>query len=182
MATRVGYCGGSKQQPTYHALGDHAETIEIDFDAEKISYAEMLDLFWEQHAPVRAPWKRQYMSAIYVANDAQRAIAEESKASREDAAKTKLYTEIAPLAETRFWRAEDYHQKYALRHDRLFMRELGEVYDARAFVDSTVAARLNGFVSGDGEPALLDAEIDRYGLSPDAQRHLRSIVGGAKRW
>jgi peptide-methionine (S)-S-oxide reductase len=182
VATRVGYCGGSKQHPTYHALGDHAETIEIDFDADAISYAQVLDLFWEQHAPVRAPWKRQYMSAIYVANDAQRAIAEQSKAARERATKRTMYTEIAPLPETRFWRAEDYHQKYALRHDRLFMKELGAVYDERAFEDSTVAARLNGFVSGDGDPALLDREIDRYGLSPDARRHLRAIVGGAKRW
>jgi peptide-methionine (S)-S-oxide reductase len=180
VATRVGYCGGTKPHPTYHALGDHAETIEIDFDADAIDYAAMLDLFWDQHAPVRAAWKRQYMSAVFFANDAQRAIAEESKAKREEAAQRELYTEIAPL--DRFWRAEDYHQKYALRHDRLFMRELSEVYDARAFVDSTVAARLNGFVSGDGDPALLDAEIDRYGLSPDAQHHLRSIVGGAKRW
>jgi peptide-methionine (S)-S-oxide reductase len=140
----------------------------------------MLELFWEQHAPIRAPWKRQYMSAIFYADDAQRTIAQESKARREEAAKRTLYTEIAPL--DRFWRAEDYHQKYGLRHDRLFMRELAAVYDERAFEDSTVAARLNGFVSGDGDPSVLEAEIDRYGLSPDAQRHLRSIVGSAKRW
>jgi hypothetical protein len=62
------------------------------------------------------------------------------------------------------------------------MHELLSVYDERAFVDSTVAARLNGFVSGDGDPKQLEAEIDRYGLSPDARRHVQSIVGGARRW
>lgn len=140
----------------------------------------MLDLFWAQHSPTRPSWSRQYMSAIFVADDAQRAIAEESKARREAELGTTLHTEIAPLA--RFWLAEDYHQKYALRHDRLLLRELLAVYDERRFVDSTVAARLNGILSGDADSAQIQAEIEQYGLSREAEAHVRSIVGGARRW
>lgn len=119
------------------------------------------------------------MSAIFYANDAQRALAEESKARRQEATKRTMHTEIAPL--DRFWRAEDYHQKYGLRHDRLLMNELHSHYDERAFVDSTVAARLNGIVAGDADPSVISAEIASYGLSPEAEAHVRSFVALPRR-
>jgi hypothetical protein len=75
----------------------------------------------------------------------------------------------------RFYLAEDYHQKYYLRHDSVLMRELAE-YSPRQFIDSTVAARLNGYVAGKGSPAQLRDELASFGLSPAANAHLEQLV------
>ena len=67
MRTRVGYSGGISKDPTYRSLGDHAETIQIDFDPRRISYAELLEVFCGSHNPCARPpsvrpSSRQYMS------------------------------------------------------------------------------------------------------------------------
>lgn len=136
----------------------------------------MLRLFWEQHHPVRPSFKRQYMSAIFWADDEQRRLAEESKAQRAAELGREIHTELLPLE--RFWLAEGYHQKYSLRHDPLLMGALSVVYDEPAFVDSTVAARLNGMLDGHGTAAQLAAEVDGYGLPAEAVAHLRRLVRG----
>jgi len=76
---------------------------------------------------------------------------------------------------TRFYLAEDYHQKYYLRHDKVLMRELEHLSPAQ-LVESTVAARLNGFVAGRGTIARLREELPGLGISDEAQRHLERIV------
>jgi peptide-methionine (S)-S-oxide reductase len=75
----------------------------------------------------------------------------------------------------RFYLAEDYHQKYHLRHDSLLMRELGD-YSPRQLVNSHVAARLNGYVAGRGKLAQLHDELASFGLSPAAATHLERVV------
>ena len=75
----------------------------------------------------------------------------------------------------RFFLAEDYHQKYHLRHDQLLMRELAS-YTPRQLVDSTVAARLNGYVAGRGSLARLHEDLPALGLSPAATAHLERVV------
>jgi peptide-methionine (S)-S-oxide reductase len=75
----------------------------------------------------------------------------------------------------RFWLAEDYHQKYYLRHDSLLMRELAG-YTPRQLVDSTVAARLNGYVAGRGTLARLREELASFALSAAANAHLEQLV------
>ena len=80
------------------------------------------------------------------------------------------------IANARFYRAEDYHQKYYLRHDRTLMAELAS-YSPQAFVDSTVAARLNAYCAGHGSIALLEAELDAMCLSRGAVEHLRARLG-----
>ena len=75
----------------------------------------------------------------------------------------------------KFHLAEDYHQKYYLRHDALLMSELAD-YSPRHLVDSTVAARLNGYVAGHGTPATLRAEIATFGVSARAAEHLEQLV------
>ncbi len=75
----------------------------------------------------------------------------------------------------RFYLAEDYHQKYRLKSDRLLNAELSAHYRRDVDVtDSTVAARLNGFAAGSGRCALLESEIAEYGLSPTAEAYLAS--------
>ena len=114
VRTRVGYAGGAKANPTYYALGDHAETIQIDYDPTRISYEELLNVFWESHNPTSPSWSRQYMSAIFYHNEEQQRLAQDTKARQEAKLGTKIYTEIVPY--TQFYLAEDYHQKYHAKH------------------------------------------------------------------
>jgi methionine-S-sulfoxide reductase len=171
----VGYAGGTLANPTYHNLGDHTESFQVDFDPSVISYEKLLDLFWESHNPCDKGFSRQYMSAVFVANDEQKRAATESKARLEKTMGATVKTPILPLG--RFTLAEDYHQKYYLRNSPL-MREFKSIYpDARSFTESTAAARANGFVAGDGDPDFLKGEIDRYGLTPEGQKVLLQHLG-----
>ncbi len=75
-----------------------------------------------------------------------------------------------------FYLAEDYHQKYYLRHDSVLMNELAG-YTPQQLVDSTVAARLNGYVAGKATLAQLHDDLPRLGLSPAANAHLEKLFG-----
>lgn len=99
------------------------------------------------------------MEAVFAAN-----------AEQEDIARSRGVT--APIITgARFHLAEDYHQKYYLRHDSVLMRELAD-YKPRDFVDSTIAARLNGYVARRGSIGQLRDEIASFGLSPQATEYL----------
>jgi peptide-methionine (S)-S-oxide reductase len=175
VRTRVGYAGGRKVKPTYHDLGDHSETIEIDFDPTRTSYRELLDVFWASHSPVQPSYSLQYASRIFYHSEEQRQMAEESRLLAEAAYGRKLHTSIEPA--TQFYLAEDYHQKYYLQGQVLLAAEVREIYpDLEGFVNSTLAARLNGYVGGRGSREQLDAELDSYGLSEQAVTLLRSMV------
>jgi len=99
-------------------------------------------------------------------------------ASREKAAariKGPIYTEIVPAS--MFYPAEAYHQKYGLRSEKEIMREFSSFYPAdNQFVASTAAARVNGYVSGEGTTAELEAELGALGLSEAGRQRLRKIV------
>jgi methionine-S-sulfoxide reductase len=173
IRTRVGYAGGTAKNPTYRSMGDHTETIQIDFDPSKVGYADLLEIFWRTHNPCARAWSRQYMSLILFQNDEQKRLAQESK-SRHEAGQGKIHTEIAPLGE--FTRAEDYHQKYYLRNSE-FAAEFAKHYpDASDFADSTAAARMNGYVGGHGNAAQLRGEIERLGLSDAARKRLLARI------
>jgi hypothetical protein len=75
----------------------------------------------------------------------------------------------------RFYLAEDYHQKYYLRHDKLLMTELAS-YTPAQFRESTVAARLNGYVAGRGSSGQLREDLPHLGLSRTANAHLEQVV------
>lgn len=86
-----------------------------------------------------------------------------------------VFTEIVPYSG--FTLAEDYHQKHSLQHYSEFMKELRRVYPSnREFVDSTAAARLNGYLGGEGSYDALAQELDSLGLSPAMKETLREIV------
>ena len=158
VRTRVGYAGGKHKDPTYHDLGDHTETIEIDFDPGKTSYEKLLAVFWAAHNPCGRAHSRQYMSAIFYRNAEQKKLALETRDRLETQTKGKIATEIAPLTE--FYVAEDYHQKYRLRSERGLMDEFRAMYPRDAdFVNSTAAARVNSYLDGHGTFAALQMEI-----------------------
>lgn len=105
----MGYAGGTTPDPTYRKMGDHTETVQIDYDPSAISYEELLAEYWASHRPTRPAPSRQYASIIFVASDAERHAAEASKQALESAV-GRLYTDIVPLAH--FYLAEEYHQHY----------------------------------------------------------------------
>ena len=175
VRTRVGYAGGSTENPTYYQLGDHSETVQIDYDPTRISYQDLLDVFWSSHSPRRPAGSRQYASIIFYHDEEQRRLAEESKRRYESQCGCRVYTEILPLE--KFYLAEAYHQKYYLQGWHTFMDEFTAMYpDMSDFIRSTAAARVNSYLGGQGTLAQLQAEIDQLGLSPEAREALRDIV------
>ena len=113
VRTRVGYAGGTTPNPTYRNIGDHIETIQIDYDPERITYRQMLDMFWKSHNPARTVWKRQYASALFLENEHQEKLARETRDDIASMIEEKIQTEIIPL--DKFYMAERYHQKYHLQ-------------------------------------------------------------------
>lgn len=172
----MGYAGGSKRNPTYHSLGDHTETLQLDYDPARISYEELLEMFWSSHNPTRRSWSQQYKAALFYHNEAQKELALRSRDQQAAKRESQVFTEIIPV--TKFYRAEDYHQKYMLRHTPELMQELSAIYpNPRNFADSTAAARINGYVSGYGTAAALQADLDSLGLSPKGRQRLVELAG-----
>jgi len=175
IRTRVGYAGGTKENPTYHSLGNHTETVQIDYDPDQITFKELLEVFWESHRPTVQSWSRQYMAAVFFHNDEQKRLAMETRDRVAAKAKGKIHTQILPA--TKFYLAEAYHQKYRLRHEGDLMREFSTIYPATEdFVNSTAAARVNGYLSGYGTFTELQEEVDGFGLSPTRAETLLDIV------
>ena len=173
MRTRVGYCGGSKRNPSYYSLGDHTEALSIDFDPAVLSYADLLGIFWDSHRSDRNHNSRQYMNAVFYRDPAQGALAESSR----DAIGKSVATQVLPVGE--FTYAEGYHHKYYLtRYPEI--REFLEVTypDAKSLADSTVAMRLNAFLGSgmqrDWHRFL--AELADYGLPPAIEESLRGTA------
>jgi peptide-methionine (S)-S-oxide reductase len=117
----VGYEGGHTERPTYKDVctdtTGHAEVVEVEFDPSKVSYEDLLRVFWENHDPTQLnrqgpDFGKQYRSVIFFHSPEQEAIAKKSKADLEKSGRFKkpVVTVIEP-AQT-FWRAEEYHQQY----------------------------------------------------------------------
>ena len=147
----------------------------MDFDPSVISYGKLLDVFWASHDPRERPWRRQYMSAIFFHDDGQKNLAIKTR-DREAARRNgKIHTEILPAS--RFYLAEAYHQKYALRGRSELMKEYEAIYpSSRDFLASTAVTRVNGYVAGYGTCESLRGEFDGLGLSPAGRKRLEDLV------
>ena len=172
MRTRVGYTGGSTADPTYYEMGDHTESFQVDFDPSRVSYEQLVERFWAAHWPQERAYGRQYMAAAWWANDAQRRVLEASRDRIAQELGHEVHTVIAPLE--KFYEAEGYHQKYYLRRHKELMREF-EAYDERAFIDSAVAAKLNGYVGG-GRAEKLDEALAELGISEGAAERVKKLA------
>ncbi|PYK40071.1 MAG: peptide-methionine (S)-S-oxide reductase [Verrucomicrobia bacterium] len=121
IKTVVGYCGGTEPNPTYDLVTsektNYRESIEITYDPAKISFDQLLDIYWRQIDPTQADGQftdigPSYRAAIFYGDNAEKKIAEASKEKLVHSAKfdKPIATEILPLK--KFYRAEAYHQKY----------------------------------------------------------------------
>jgi methionine-S-sulfoxide reductase len=175
VRTTVGYTGGSTENPSYYKLDDHIESVQVEYDPVRISYEELLEVFWADPAHAYPPYARQYMPAVFYHDGEQERLALQGKERAVAETGGVIYTEVLP-AKT-FYPAEDYHQKYWLRHRRDFMEEFRGMYAADGdIVASTAAARVNGYVAGYGTPETLEAELDGLGFSEPARQALRELV------
>ena len=121
IKTIVGYCGGTEPNPTYKLVTSektkYRESIEVTYDPAKISYEQLLDIYWRQIDPTQSDGQftdigPSYRAAIFYANPEEKKIAETSKEKLAGSGKFKkpIVTEVLPSM--KFWPAEEYHQKY----------------------------------------------------------------------
>jgi methionine-S-sulfoxide reductase len=124
--TRVGYTGGHFPEPDYQLVctgtSGHAEAVRIVFDADVISYNELLKEFWQMHDPTtpnrQGPdYGSQYRSAVFYHDVDQKAAAEQTLSELQEMKKFDhmIVTEIVPAGE--FYEAEEYHQRYYQKHN-----------------------------------------------------------------
>jgi hypothetical protein len=131
-----------------------------------ISYARLLDIFWDSHDPSSMPYLSQYRNAIFYLDERQRQLAEQSRERVRQTTGRPVGTAIEPAGQ--FTPAEEYHQKHSLRRVDWLMRGLHELYpDQDLLLASTAATRLNGYLGCYGEPQSVATEVGKFGL-PDA--------------
>jgi len=117
----VGYAGGTVPKPDYRAVctgkTGHAEVVQVEYDPARVSYEQLLEVFWQIHDPSTLNRQgpdvgTQYRSIIFYSDDHERAAAEESKRRLEESGKLArpIVTQIVPATE--FYRAEEHHQRY----------------------------------------------------------------------
>ncbi len=129
IKTVVGYCGGDEPNPTYQLVSsektNYREAIEITYDPGRISYDQLLDIYWRQINPTQADGQftdigPSYRAAIFYGNEEEKHIAQASKAKLAASGRfdKPIVTEILPAM--KFWPAEDYHQKYSEKNPAHF--------------------------------------------------------------
>jgi methionine-S-sulfoxide reductase len=125
VKTIVGYTGGDQADANYQKVSahqtKHREAIEVTYDPAQISYDQLLDIFWRQINPTQADGQfhdigLSYQAAIYYGNEEERKAAQTSKEKLDKSGRFQkpIVTEILPA--TKFYPAEDYHQKYYLKN------------------------------------------------------------------
>jgi len=128
-ATVVGYAGGREENPTYKQVSagetSHRESIEVTYDPAKISYAQLLDVFWRNINPIQTDGQfhdvgDQYTTAIFYTSEAQKKIAEESKEALGKSGKFQKAIATVILPAGKFWPAEEYHQKYYVKNPQAY--------------------------------------------------------------
>ena len=129
VKTLVGYCGGTEPNPTYELVTSektkYRESLEVTYDPAKISFAQLLDIYWKQIDPTQSDGQftdigPSYRAAIFYGSDEEKKMAEQSKEQLAKSGKFKkpIVTEILPTM--KFWPAEDYHQQYYRKNPEHF--------------------------------------------------------------
>jgi peptide-methionine (S)-S-oxide reductase len=158
VRTRVGYAGGTRTDPTYHALGDHTEVLQLDIDPGRTTYRAVVEAVLDSHDPAREVGKTQYQNVIFAASSSQRetlAAVLEEPGLDPDA----IGTRIERL--DRFHLAEAYHQKHSLRASPGLKRVFDDLeYDDERLRESPAAAKLNGHAAGHDVAGDLGAALE----------------------
>jgi peptide-methionine (S)-S-oxide reductase len=127
LETRVGYAGGKTENPTYKEVCSnttgHAEVVEVTYNPDKLSYNDLLDIFFEVHDPTQVNRQgvdvgTQYRTVIFYHSEEQKTLAEQKINDLDTSGvfKKPIATQVVPAAV--FWEAEEYHQKYLEKQGR----------------------------------------------------------------
>ncbi|RCW86600.1 peptide methionine sulfoxide reductase msrA/msrB [Halanaerobium sp. DL-01] len=170
VRTRVGYAGGTTENPTYKMIGDHTETIEIDFDPNVITYQELLEIFFASHDPYSQAYSRQYASLILYNNSEQHEQALALKERLEAESGREIKTEIKKL--DRFYLAEDYHQKFRLQQQVAVREHYLNQMTIQEFINSPAVTKVSGYITGNGERDNIIKNIGELGLTTELQERL----------
>lgn len=182
IRTRVGYAGGSTDQPTYRQMGDHSETVQVQFDPEIIHFADIVDIFWNNHNSINInDYKgRQYRSLLFYSDEQQLETIQTVIAERKEKGLGEPETEIDPYS--CFFPAEDRHQKYYLKRYPDAIVKLSSLYPRHEdLINATLAARLNGLAKGFTSLERIKNEINQWRLDPVERSRLIDLISSI-RW
>ncbi|WP_247008573.1 peptide-methionine (S)-S-oxide reductase MsrA [Halorientalis litorea] len=146
VRTRVGYAGGTTADPTYHALGDHTEAVQLEYDPDRIAFGELVERVLASHDPHTPTRKTQYQNVLFAADADQRSSIA-AVLGEHGLDPDAMATRVEQL--NRFYPAEPYHQKHSLRGTPGLVGVFEAVgYDDEALRESPAAATLNGHAGG----------------------------------
>lgn len=165
VSTRVGFAGGTLENPTYRSIGDHVETVEVLYDPDLITYPELLRHFWRHHNARAKPIFRQYASAVFAVDESQeKAAKKERRAWQQKTGGDKLLTAVLPIQ--KFYPAGESHQKYYLQQDPPLLESLP---DGEQKLNTLLATKLNAVAGRGGERESLEKTLAELGINPEAR-------------
>ncbi|XP_011099819.1 peptide methionine sulfoxide reductase A5 isoform X2 [Sesamum indicum] len=166
VRTAAGYSGGSRPNPEYRSLGDHAECVQIEYNPRIISFRELLDVFWTSHDSRQVFGQgpdvgNQYRSIIFTNGTEETRSAALSKEREQTRSKTSVVTTQIQQLGT-FYPAEPEHQKFELKRNPFLLQLIGNLPEEE-LEQSTLATKLNGYAAELCPPRMqrqIDAKID----------------------
>ncbi|PIN10441.1 Peptide methionine sulfoxide reductase [Handroanthus impetiginosus] len=166
VRTTAGYAGGSRPNPEYRSLGDHAECVQIEYDPRIISFRELLDVFWASHDCRQVFGQgpdvgNQYRSIIFTNGTEESRLAALSKEREQTRSKSSVVTTQIQQLGT-FYPAEPEHQKFELRRNPLLLQLIGNLPEEE-LEKSSLATKLNGYAAELCPPKIqrqIDAKIN----------------------
>ncbi|XP_071711059.1 peptide methionine sulfoxide reductase A5-like isoform X3 [Rutidosis leptorrhynchoides] len=136
VRTTVGYAGGSKSNPEYRSLGDHAESVLIEYDPRLINFRQLLEVFWSSH---------DSRSIIFVNGTEESRLAAASKEREQTKSRSSIVTTQLQQLGT-FYPAEPEHQKFELKRNPFLVQLIGNMVEEQ-LEKSSLAAKLNGYAA-----------------------------------
>jgi len=148
--------------------------FQVDFDANRIGFQELMDLFWESHNPCGPVWSNQYRTILFYHDDEQQDVAEAAARAVGRKLRDKVTTAVMPVGT--FTVAEDYHQKYRLRRRADLVEDLLAIYPTQAELrESTAAAKINAHLDGFLDYDELERELAALGLEAEGAKRLEGV-------
>lgn len=166
VRTTVGYAGGTKSNPEYRSLSDHAESVQVEYDPRVISFRELLEIFWSSHDSRQVFGQgpdvgNQYRSIIFTNGTEESRLAALSKENEQLRSRSSIVTtQIQQLLA--FYPAEPEHQKFELKRRPFLLHLMGNLHEEE-LERSSLAAKLNGYAAELCPPKIqnqLDAKIN----------------------
>ncbi|KAL4379372.1 hypothetical protein GQ457_02G006900 [Hibiscus cannabinus] len=150
VRTTSGYAGGSKINPEYRSLGDHAESVKVEYDPKEINFRQLLEVFWSSHDPRQVFGQgpdvgNQYRSIIFTNGTEEGRLATMSKEREQTRSRSSIVTTQIQQLES-FYPAEHDHQKFELKRHPLLLQLIGNLPEEELEM-STMAAKLNGYAA-----------------------------------